>query len=30
VAVIMAANPSWAKSLPLDAAGWVGNYFTKD
>ena len=27
---IMAKPPSWAPGLPLDAAGWVGSFFTKD
>lgn len=27
---IMKRRPPWAQGLPLDAAGWVGNFFTKD
>lgn len=27
---IMKCRPPWAQGLPLDAAGWVGNFFTKD
>ena len=27
---IMRQRPKWAPDLPLDAAGWVGNFFTKD
>lgn len=27
---IMSKVPPWAQGLPLDAAGWHGNFFTKD
>lgn len=27
---IMRKPPAWAPDLPLDAAGWVGDFFTKD
>ena len=27
---IMKQSPAWAPDLPLNAAGWVGNFFTKD
>ena len=27
---IMARPAPWAEGLPLDAAGWVGTFFTKD
>ena len=27
---IMRQPPAWAADLPLDAAGWVGDFFTKD
>ena len=27
---IMRQNPVWAPDLPLNAAGWVGDFFTKD
>ena len=27
---IMAAPPKWAAGLPLNADGWVGDFFTKD
>ena len=27
---IMKQPPAWAQDLPLNAAGWVGNFFTKD
>ena len=27
---IMKQPPAWAKDMPLDAAGWVGEFFTKD
>ena len=27
---IMKRRPPWAQGLPLDAAGWVGDFFTKD
>lgn len=30
VCSIMKRRPPWAQGLPLDAAGWVGDFFTKD
>ena len=27
---IMKQPPEWAPDLPLNAAGWVGDFFTKD
>lgn len=27
---IMRQPPTWAQGMPLDAAGWVGDFFTKD
>lgn len=27
---IMKTPPAWASDMPLDAAGWVGDFFTKD
>ena len=30
VVEIMKRPPAWAPDLPLNAAGWVGNFFTKD
>lgn len=27
---IMSRPAPWAEGLPLDAAGWVGDFFTKD
>ena len=27
---IMRQPPAWAPDLPLNAAGWVGEFFTKD
>ena len=27
---IMRQPPVWAQDLPLNAAGWVGDFFTKD
>jgi len=30
VCSIMKQKPAWAPGLPLDAAGWVGDFFTKD
>lgn len=30
VVAIMAAPVDWAAGLPLNAAGWVGDYYTKD
>ncbi len=30
VTKIMSRPPEWAKGLPLNADGWVGEYFTKD
>ena len=30
VCSIMKQPPSWAPDLPLNAAGWVGDFFTKD
>ncbi|MBR0411107.1 MAG: DNA polymerase [Eubacterium sp.] len=27
---IMRQPPAWAKDMPLNAAGWVGDFFTKD
>ena len=30
VCSIMKRRPPWAQGLPLDATGWVGDFFTKD
>lgn len=30
VCSVMKRKPPWAPGLPLDAAGWVGDFFTKD
>jgi DNA polymerase len=27
---IMKQPPAWAADMPLNAAGWVGDFFTKD
>ena len=30
VVQIMKQPPAWAADMPLNAAGWVGDFFTKD
>ena len=30
VCEIMSRVPAWAQGLPLNAEGWIGNYYRKD